>query len=107
MIEILLLSFLCKKMGTTLRNKGWGTTMWMQLAVVVAWFGGMFVAGFGYGFYIAITQGEAAMDHPNLMVLYPLCFLTGGAAVALIFTIVSFFPSHELPQTWTITADSK
>ena len=107
MIEILLLSFLWKKMGTTLRDKGWGTTVWMQLAVVVAWFGSMVVAGFGYGFYVVMTEGPAAADHPNMMVLYPLCFLAGAAGVGLLFTIVSFFPSHDLPQTWTITADAK
>jgi hypothetical protein len=106
MIEILLLSFLCKKMGANLRNKGWATTIWMQLAVVVAWFGGMFVAGFAYGFFVALTKGAAAAENPNLMVLYPLCFLTGAAGVALLFTIVSFLPSHEQPQTWVVTADS-
>ena len=105
MIEIFLLSFLWKKMGTTLRDKGWGTTVWMQLAVLIAWFGSMFVAGFGYALYLAVTQGEAAAEHINLMVLYPLCFLSGAAGVGLLFTIVSFFPSHELPRTWTITAD--
>ena len=105
MIEIFLLSFLWKKMGTTLRDKGWGTTIWMQLAVLIAWFGSMFVAGFGYALYLAMTQGPAAAEQINLMVLYPLCFLSGAAGVGLLFTIVSFFPSHELPRTWTITAD--
>jgi hypothetical protein len=107
MIEILLLSFLWKKMGTTLRDKGWGTTVWMQLAVVVAWFGSMVVAGFGYGVYAVMTGDPAAADHPNMMVLYPLCFLAGAAGVGLLFTIVSFFPSHDLSPTWTITADAK
>jgi hypothetical protein len=106
MIEILLLSFLWKKMGTNLRNKGWGTTVWMQLAVVVAWFGSMIVAGFAYGVYVAMTKGPAAAD-PDMMVLYPLCFLAGAAGVGLLFTIVSFFPSHELPRTWTAAADAK
>jgi hypothetical protein len=107
MIEILLLSFLCKKMGNTLRSKGWGTTVWMQLALIVAWFGCMLVAGFAYGFFVALTQGPAAAEQPNMMVLYPLCFLAGAAGVGLLFTIVSFFPSHGQPQTWTVTADSK
>ena len=107
MLEILLLYFLCKKMGTTLRDKGWGTTVWMQLAVVIAWFGGMFAAGVGYGIFVTLTQGPAATENPNLVVLYPLCFLAGGAGVGLLFTIVSFFPSHELSPTWTITADTK
>jgi len=107
MIEILLLSFLWKKMGTTLRDKGWGTTVWMQLAVVVAWFGSMVVVGFGYGVYAVMTNNPAAAEHPNMMVLYPLCFLAGAMGVGLLFTIASFFPSHDLPQTWTITADSR
>jgi drug/metabolite transporter (DMT)-like permease len=107
MIEILLLSFLWKKMGNTLRDKGWGTTVWMQLAVVVAWFGSMVVAGFCYGVYVAMTEGPAAADHPNMTVLYPLCFLAGAAGVGLLFTIVSFFPSNDLPATWEITANHK
>jgi hypothetical protein len=108
MIEILVLSFLCKKMGTVLRDKGWGTTFWMQLAVVLTWFGGMVVAGFVYTLYILMTKGEAAAAaNPNLLVLYPIAFLSAGAGVGLLFTIVSFFPSHDLPQTWTITADAK
>lgn len=107
MLEIFLLSFLCKKMGSTLRNKGWGTTVWMQLAVLIAYFGSVIVTGFCYGVYVALTQGPAAAERPNLMVLYPICFLAGAAGVGLLFTIVSFFPSHELPRTWTITADSK
>ena len=105
MIEILLLFFLCKKMGTTLRDKGWGSTVWMQIAVVLAWFGSMFAAGLAYGIYLTLTQGAAATEDPNLMVLYPLCFLAAAAGVGLLFTIVSFFPSHELPRTWTITAE--
>lgn len=107
MIEILLVSFLCKKMGTTLRNKGWGTTFWMQLAVVVAWFGSMFAAGVGYGVYVTLTEGPAAVENPNLMVVYPLCFAAAAAGVGLLFTIVSFFPSNELPRTWAISADSQ
>ncbi len=94
-------------MGTVLRDKGWGTTFWMQLAVIIGWFAGMFVVAFGYGIYAVITQGEAAAQHPSLVVLYPLCFLGGGAGVGLLFTIVSFLPSHDLPPTWTITADAK
>ena len=106
MLEILLLSFLCKKMGSLLRNKGWGTTFWLQLAVVVAWFGGMVFTGVAYGIYLVMTQGEGAVEHPNMFVAYPLCILGAGTAVGLLFTLVSFFPSHDLPPTWTITADA-
>src|SRR3954468_9768810 len=107
MIEIFLLSFLCKKMGAVLRDKGWGTTFWMQLAVIVAWFGGVIVASFSYTICIFMTKGQAAAEHPDLMLLYPLCFVGGGAGVGLLFSLVSFFPSHDLPPTWTITADAK
>jgi len=107
MLEILLLSFLCKKMGSTLRNKGWGTTFWMQLAVVVAWFGCMLVGALSYTIYLVMTKGEAAAEHPDLLVLYPIAFLAAGAGVALLFGLVSFFPSHDLPPTWNITADSQ
>ena len=107
MLEILLLTFFCKKMGSTLRDKGWNTTFWMQLAVVVAWFGSMIVAAVGYTIYLIMTQGEAAAQNPSLLVLYPICFLAGGVGVGLLFVLVSFFPSDDLPPTWTITADSK
>jgi|SRR6266513_812698 len=107
MLEILLLRFLCKKMGATLRDKGWGTTFWMQLAVIVAWFGSMVVAGVAYTVYLIMTEGEAAAQNPSLMVLYPICFLAGGAGVGLLFTLVRFFPSDDLPRTWTITADTQ
>jgi drug/metabolite transporter (DMT)-like permease len=107
MIEILVLYFLCKKMGAILRDKGWGTTVWMQLAVIVAWFGSMFLASFAYAIYTVMTSGEAAAATPNLLVLYPICFLAGGVGVWSLFIIVSFFPSHELPRTWSITADAK
>ena len=107
MLEIRVVSFLCKKMGSILRDKGWGTTFWMQLAVVLAWFGSMFVAGFGYTLFVLMTKGEAAAARPDLLVLYPIALLTAGAAVGLLFTIVSFFPSHDLPPTWTITADTR
>jgi hypothetical protein len=107
MIEILVLYFLCKKMGATLRDKGWGTTVWMQLAVIFAWFGSMCLASFAYTVYVVMTRGEAAAAAPDLLVLYPICFLAGGVGVGLLFIIVSFFPSHELPRTWSITADAK
>lgn len=107
MIEIFLLSFLCKKMGNVLRDKGWNTTFWMQLAVIAAWFGGIIAASFTYTIYVLITQGQAAAEHPNLMVLYPICFGAGALGVTLLFFLVSFFPSHDLPPTWTITADAK
>jgi hypothetical protein len=54
-----------------------------------------------------MTEGPAAAEHPNLMVLYPVCLLAAAAAVGLLFVLVSFFPSHELPRTWTITADAQ
>lgn len=107
MIEILFLYFLCKKMGTVLRDKGWSTTFWMQLVVVVAWFGSMLVAGFVYTLYLLMTKGHAAAEHPDLLVLYPVAFFGAGAGVSLLFAIVSFFPSHDLSPTWTITAGAK
>ena len=107
MIEILLLSFLCKRMGANLRDKGWSTTVWLQLGVVVAWFGGMFAAAFGYGLFATLLYGPDAADKPNLLVLYPLCFVAASLGVGLLFFIVSFFPSHQRQDTWVVAADSK
>jgi hypothetical protein len=78
----------------------------MQLAVIVAWFGSMIVASVIYTIYVVMTRGEAAAQNPDLMVLYPVAFLGGGLGVGLLFGLVSLFPSHDLPRTWTITADA-
>ena len=62
MLEIILIVFLCKKMGSILRNKGWEKTFWMQFLVVIVYLGSLFLGAMAYAIYIAITQGEAAVD---------------------------------------------
>ena len=95
MLEILVLYFLCKRMGEKLRAKGWKTTVWMQIAVVLAWFGGMLFGSISYGIYLVITKGEAAAESPGFIV-YPIAILTGAAAVGTLFLIASAL-SNKLP----------
>jgi hypothetical protein len=95
MLEIMALYFLCKRMGEKLRAKGWKTTVWMQIAVVLAWFGGMLFGSVSYRIYLGITKGEAAAESPGFIV-YPIAILTGAAAVGTLFLIASAL-SNKLP----------
>ena len=94
MIEILVLYFLCKKMGENLRQKGWTTTFWMQLAVVVTWYGSMVVAAIVYGLYVFIRYGEAALDSVGTGTIYLLAFGGGIGGVVLLFLIASLIPAR-------------
>jgi hypothetical protein len=86
--------FLCKGMGSNLRAKGWTKTVWMQVAVVFAWFGGMFFSSVVYTFYSGFTAGEAGLEN-RVLSAYPLFLLAGAVAVGGVFFIASFFPSRE------------
>lgn len=94
MIEILVLYFLCKRMGGNLRAKGWTKTVWMQIGVVFAWFGGMFFSSLIYTFYSGFTAGEAGLES-RVLSAYPLFLLAGAVAVGCVFLLASFFPSRE------------
>ncbi len=62
MLEIILIVFLCKKMGSILRDKGWEKTFWMQFLVVFVYLGSLVAGAFTYGIYIGVTQGEAGLE---------------------------------------------
>lgn len=63
MLEIILLVYLCTKMGGLLRDeKGWERTFWMQLSVVLIYFVSLFLGATGYGIFVAVTQGQAALN---------------------------------------------
>lgn len=96
MLEILVLYFLCKRMGANLRAKGWAKPIWMQIAVVVMWFGGMLFGSFVYGLYLVITRGEDAANAPGLIV-YPIALLSAAVAVGTLFLVTAAIPGKAGP----------
>lgn len=63
MLEIILLVYLCTKIGGILRDeKGWENAFWMQLAMILIYFLSMFLGGVCYGIFVAITQGESGLE---------------------------------------------
>jgi hypothetical protein len=96
MLEIVALYFLCKKMGERLRAKGWTKPVWMQIAVVLAWFGCMFLGSVAYGVYVVIKEGEAAAQDVGFSV-YPIALISGAAGVGLLFLIAGMFPNRLPP----------
>jgi len=85
MLEIALIYFLCKKMGALLRSRGWNTTFWMQLLVVLTYMGSLLVGVFGYTIYIGITQGEEALRGVGLE-----AYLAGYVFVAICVGLLFF-----------------
>ncbi|GEM_PF-1893585 len=97
MLEILALYFLCKRMGDRLRAKGWTQPIWMQIAVVVVWVGGMLFGSFVYGVYLVITKGEAAAAEGPGLIVYPIALLSAAVSVGTLFLIVAAIPGKEPP----------
>jgi len=97
MLEIVVLYFLCKQMGVSLRSKGWKKTVWMQIAVAVVWFVCMLTGMIGYGIYRAIKEGDpAAAQHLGLMI-YPPGLLIAAIGVGLLVGIVSLLQNRNPP----------
>lgn len=94
MLEILLLVYLCRKLGAGLRAKG-HRAGWYQLFLVFAWFGGEFFGAFGLGVLLAIVDPEVA---PPGGMLY-LASLVGAALGALVvFWVARLQP--DLQAEW-------
>lgn len=83
-------------MGEKLRAKGWTKPVWMQIGVVLAWFGCMFLGSFAYSIYVMIKEGEAAAQDIGFTV-YPVALVSGAAGVGLLFLIAGMFPSRVPP----------
>jgi hypothetical protein len=92
MLEILLLYFLCKKMGSLLRDKGW-KPLFMQIAVVLGWFGSMFVGAIAYSFYVAMTKGPEAVDNMGFEA-YPWVLLSAALGVSCVFIVAWMLPDR-------------
>ncbi|AHF93929.1 hypothetical protein OPIT5_00675 [Opitutaceae bacterium TAV5] len=93
MLEIILLYFLCKRMGQMLRSKGWSRPIWMQILVVVTWLGCMFMGALIYGVYVVITQGEDALNDIGLAAYLP-ALISAGIGVGIIFFIAKMLPAQ-------------
>ncbi len=100
MLEIILLYFLCKGMGSILRDKGWNPLL-MQILVVAGWIVSILFAVICYSVYVAITQGEEALNHIGFAV-YLWMLLAGGITEAFLFLIAHLLPdklaSKQAPQ---------
>lgn len=96
MLEIIVLYFLCKSMGEKLRAKGWKQPVWMQIAVVIAWFGCMILGSFAYGIYLVIKEGYATAENLGFSV-YPVALMAGASGVGLLFWIAGRLPSKLPP----------
>lgn len=79
MLEILLLIFLCKRLGTMLRAKG-RSAGWFQVLLVVCWFGGEFVCALAM---MVITQ------NPNVDATIYIGALLGAAGGAIIVFVIA------------------
>ncbi len=95
MLEILALYFLCKEMGRILRKKG-RKPLFMQIMVVVCWWGAMFAAVFAYGVYVAIRDGPEAVDDLGVMA-YVVALLGAALSQLALFGIAHLSESKGPP----------
>lgn len=80
MLEILLLVFLCKRLGAMLREKG-RSAGWMQFLLVVCWFGGELVCGVA----IVVFMQMAGSSEPGVgAYLGALLGAAGGATIVFV-----------------------
>jgi hypothetical protein len=89
MLEIILLYGLCKMMGNLLREKGRKPLM-MQIALVLMWIGGEFLAPFIYGVVQAIRH---AGNPPEMgFEVYFVAILGAASGAGLAFLIAALLP---------------
>ncbi|MFK5924362.1 MAG: hypothetical protein QM496_19475 [Verrucomicrobiota bacterium] len=96
MLEVILIIFLCNKMGSILRTKGWEKTFWMQFLVVVVYLGSLFAGSFVYVIYVAITQGETALDGLGI-VLYLAAYVGVLIGVGALFLSAKLIKNKTTP----------
>ena len=96
MLEIIALYFLCKRMGEKLRSKGWKKPLFMQIFVVLSWFGCMFIGSVAYGVFRVIRYGPEAAKNLGFGV-YPIALLTATAGVGVLFLVAAQLPDRSAP----------
>lgn len=99
MLEIVILYFLCKNIGTRMRAKGY-KPIWLQILMVLMWFGGEV-----FGAMVAVIVGMIVSPPANIETFEPpmlpayLGALAGAACAAgIIFTIVALLPDKSFQE---------
>lgn len=95
MLEILALYFLCKEMGRILRKKG-RKPLFMQIMVIVCWWGAMFVAAVAYGVFVASKDGPEAAEDLGVMV-YVVALLGAAIGQLALFGIAHLLENNGPP----------
>lgn len=93
MLEIILIIYLCKKMGDLLRKKGW-KPLFMQVLVVVGWISAEFFGAIAYFVYVAVTQGQAAAEAIGFAA-YPWALLAGAFGQLCLFGFAWALPVNS------------
>jgi hypothetical protein len=92
MLEILLLRFLCIRMGELVRNKGQSPLLY-QVMLVVFWFGGEFFGGMAAGAAQAL-RGEGAGVAPFDLSIYFAALVGAACGGGLAFLVAFLLPSE-------------
>ena len=94
MLEILLIVFMCRRIGTIMRQKG-RRPVWFQIALVLLWFGGEIGGGLAAAVFQAMT-GPAGSG--GGMQIYLCALLGAGTGAGMAFLIAkSAAPAAEMP----------
>lgn len=104
MLEIILIIFLCSRMGKHLRAKGRKPVL-MQVMVVVVWIVSMFTGAMAYSIYVAITRGMEAVEDIGMFSAYPSALLAGVVGQLLLFGIAWLVPVRQLATEVPVTPD--
>jgi hypothetical protein len=89
MLEIVLLYFLCKSLGSMLREKGY-QPLAFQILLVVFWFGGEFLGGVVAAVVHVMRHGDAPPEFGLGIYLFAIVGAACGAG--LWFLIASLMP---------------
>lgn len=94
MLEIIAIWFLWTQLGKLLNNKGYESTIWMQLLVVIAWLIGEFSGVVIYGIIQVMNGAEAG----SFDALTYLCAILGAIfGAGIIFGIAILMPRKGDP----------
>jgi hypothetical protein len=98
MLEIVLVYYLCKRLGTVLRAKDY-KPFWMQFLLVLSWFGAEFTSGFLVGYFRALHHQGSEGQFGGMM--YLLALVSAGCAASFCFVVAYMLPDKmPLRQTY-------
>jgi hypothetical protein len=94
MLEIILLIFLCRKIGNIVGPKGYNSG-WFKFFAVIGWFGGEIGGGI-IGAIIGIVSNRGGGEPPMGMIY--ICALVGAAlGIGIVFWIANSLPQKAPP----------